>query len=80
MSSAGSVITVTEAGEIFSVLALKKQNKQKKTMIRRNLKNVLVVSFGFLSLFTAYEGLQSLQVIRTFPVHTCVCRCVYSTK
>ncbi|XP_035279237.1 protein unc-93 homolog A [Anguilla rostrata] len=27
----------------------------------RNLKNVLVVSFGFLSLFTAYGGLQSLQ-------------------
>ncbi|XP_071400454.1 protein unc-93 homolog A [Centroberyx affinis] len=30
-------------------------------MIDRNLKNVLVVSFGFLSLFTAYGGLQSLQ-------------------
>uniref|UniRef100_A0AAY4CLP8 Protein unc-93 homolog A n=1 Tax=Denticeps clupeoides TaxID=299321 RepID=A0AAY4CLP8_9TELE len=30
-------------------------------MISRNLKNVLVVSFGFLSLFTAYGGLQSLQ-------------------
>ncbi|XP_031437071.1 protein unc-93 homolog A-like [Clupea harengus] len=30
-------------------------------MIGRNLKNVLVVSFGFLSLFTAYGGLQSLQ-------------------
>ncbi|CAL8318219.1 unnamed protein product [Merluccius merluccius] len=30
-------------------------------MINRNLKNVLVVSIGFLSLFTAYGGLQSLQ-------------------
>ncbi|XP_076872360.1 protein unc-93 homolog A [Brachyhypopomus gauderio] len=30
-------------------------------MISRNTKNVLVVSFGFLSLFTAYGGLQSLQ-------------------
>ena len=27
-----------------------------------NLKNVLVLSFGFLLLFTAYGGLQSLQV------------------
>ena len=31
-------------------------------MISRNFKNVLVVSIGFLSLFTAYGGLQSLQV------------------
>lgn len=31
-------------------------------MISRNFKNVLVVSVGFLSLFTAYGGLQSLQV------------------
>uniref|UniRef100_A0A3B3CE74 Protein unc-93 homolog A n=2 Tax=Oryzias melastigma TaxID=30732 RepID=A0A3B3CE74_ORYME len=31
------------------------------TMISRNFKNVLVVSIGFLSLFTAYGGLQSLQ-------------------
>lgn len=31
-------------------------------MISRNTKNVLVVSFGFLLLFTAYGGLQSLQV------------------
>ncbi|XP_056620527.1 protein unc-93 homolog A [Triplophysa dalaica] len=30
-------------------------------MISRNTKNVLVVSFGFLLLFTAYGGLQSLQ-------------------
>ncbi|XP_066533554.1 protein unc-93 homolog A [Hoplias malabaricus] len=30
-------------------------------MISRNTKNILVVSFGFLSLFTAYGGLQSLQ-------------------
>lgn len=30
--------------------------------MERNLKNVLVVSFGFLLLFTAYGGLQSLQV------------------
>ncbi|XP_034756648.1 protein unc-93 homolog A [Etheostoma cragini] len=30
-------------------------------MISRNFKNVLVVSIGFLSLFTAYGGLQSLQ-------------------
>uniref|UniRef100_A0A8C8GR48 Protein unc-93 homolog A n=1 Tax=Oncorhynchus tshawytscha TaxID=74940 RepID=A0A8C8GR48_ONCTS len=30
-------------------------------MIDRNMKNVLVVSIGFLSLFTAYGGLQSLQ-------------------
>lgn len=30
-------------------------------MISRNLKNVLVVSIGFLSLFIAYGGLQSLQ-------------------
>uniref|UniRef100_A0A3Q2YBX6 Protein unc-93 homolog A n=1 Tax=Hippocampus comes TaxID=109280 RepID=A0A3Q2YBX6_HIPCM len=30
-------------------------------MISRNFKNVLVVSLGFLSLFTAYGGLQSLQ-------------------
>ncbi|XP_076024087.1 protein unc-93 homolog A [Genypterus blacodes] len=30
-------------------------------MISRNMKNVLVVSTGFLSLFTAYGGLQSLQ-------------------
>ncbi|GAA6084369.1 protein unc-93 homolog A isoform X1 [Tachysurus ichikawai] len=30
-------------------------------MISRNTKNVLVVSFGFLFLFTAYGGLQSLQ-------------------
>ncbi|XP_069575186.1 protein unc-93 homolog A [Brachyistius frenatus] len=30
-------------------------------MISRNFKNVLVVSFGFLLLFTAYGGLQSLQ-------------------
>lgn len=31
-------------------------------MISRNLKNVLVVSVGFLLLFTAYGGLQNLQV------------------
>lgn len=31
-------------------------------MISRNFKNILVVSIGFLSLFTAYGGLQSLQV------------------
>ncbi|CAL8314826.1 unnamed protein product [Boreogadus saida] len=31
------------------------------SMNRRNFKNVLVVSIGFLSLFTAYGGLQSLQ-------------------
>lgn len=31
-------------------------------MISRNLKNVLVVSVGFLSLFTAFGGLQNLQV------------------
>ncbi|XP_064454433.1 protein unc-93 homolog A isoform X2 [Mirounga angustirostris] len=30
-------------------------------MMERSLKNVLVVSFGFLLLFTAYGGLQSLQ-------------------
>ncbi|KAM9354941.1 protein unc-93 homolog A [Pholidichthys leucotaenia] len=30
-------------------------------MISRNFKNILVVSIGFLSLFTAYGGLQSLQ-------------------
>lgn len=30
--------------------------------MERNLKNVLVISFGFLLLFTAYGGLQSLQV------------------
>ncbi|KAM4633250.1 protein unc-93 homolog A [Polymixia lowei] len=30
-------------------------------MISRNFKNILVISFGFLSLFTAYGGLQSLQ-------------------
>ncbi|XP_065112342.1 protein unc-93 homolog A [Paramisgurnus dabryanus] len=30
-------------------------------MISRNTKNILVVSFGFLLLFTAYGGLQSLQ-------------------
>ncbi|XP_061756869.1 protein unc-93 homolog A isoform X3 [Nerophis ophidion] len=30
-------------------------------MLSRNFKNVLVVSLGFLSLFTAYGGLQSLQ-------------------
>ncbi|KAJ0026793.1 hypothetical protein NQD34_017793 [Periophthalmus magnuspinnatus] len=30
-------------------------------MLSRNFKNVLVVSIGFLSLFTAYGGLQSLQ-------------------
>ncbi|XP_067098275.1 protein unc-93 homolog A-like [Osmerus mordax] len=30
-------------------------------MISRNTKNVLVVSIGFLSMFTAYGGLQSLQ-------------------
>ncbi|XP_029902481.1 protein unc-93 homolog A [Myripristis murdjan] len=30
-------------------------------MFNRNFKNVLVVSIGFLSLFTAYGGLQSLQ-------------------
>ncbi|CAJ1077972.1 protein unc-93 homolog A [Xyrichtys novacula] len=30
-------------------------------MISRNFKNILVVSVGFLSLFTAYGGLQSLQ-------------------
>ncbi|XP_039563477.1 protein unc-93 homolog A isoform X2 [Passer montanus] len=29
--------------------------------MERNLKNVLVISFGFLFLFTAYSGLQSLQ-------------------
>ncbi|XP_074394754.1 protein unc-93 homolog A isoform X2 [Zonotrichia albicollis] len=29
--------------------------------MERNLKNVLVISFGFLLLFTAYSGLQSLQ-------------------
>ncbi len=33
-------------------------------MISRNFKNVLVVSVGFLFLFTAYGGLQSLQVGR----------------
>lgn len=31
-------------------------------MISRNLKNVLVVSVGFLFLFTAYAALQNLQV------------------
>lgn len=31
-------------------------------MISRNLKNVLVVSVGFLFLFTAYGALQNLQV------------------
>ena len=31
-------------------------------MFNRNLKNVVVVSVGFLSLFTAYGSLQSLQV------------------
>ncbi|XP_041661758.1 protein unc-93 homolog A [Cheilinus undulatus] len=30
-------------------------------MISRNFKNILVISIGFLSLFTAYGGLQSLQ-------------------
>ena len=30
--------------------------------MERNLKNVLVLSLGFLLLFTAYGGLQSLQV------------------
>jgi len=30
--------------------------------MERNLKNVLVIAFGFLLLFTAYGGLQSLQV------------------
>lgn len=30
--------------------------------MERSLRNVLVVSFGFLLLFTAYGGLQSLQV------------------
>nr|XP_023829357.1 protein unc-93 homolog A-like [Salvelinus alpinus] len=30
-------------------------------MIDRNMKNILLVSIGFLSLFTAYGGLQSLQ-------------------
>lgn len=30
-------------------------------MVSRNFKNILVVSIGFLSLFTAYGGLQSLQ-------------------
>ncbi|XP_042109654.1 protein unc-93 homolog A isoform X4 [Ovis aries] len=32
--------------------------------MERNLKNVLVVSFGFLLLFTAYGGLQSLQPVQ----------------
>ncbi|XP_056301382.1 protein unc-93 homolog A [Danio aesculapii] len=32
-----------------------------KKLMSRNTKNVLVVSFGFLLLFTAYGGLQSLQ-------------------
>ena len=31
-------------------------------VMERNLKNVLVLSLGFLLLFTAYGGLQSLQV------------------
>ena len=30
--------------------------------MERSLKNILVLSFGFLLLFTAYGGLQSLQV------------------
>ncbi|CAG12950.1 unnamed protein product, partial [Tetraodon nigroviridis] len=33
-------------------------------MISRNLKNVLVVSVGFLSLFTAFGGLQNLQPVQ----------------
>ena len=37
-------------------------------MISRNFKNVLVVSVGFLFLFTAYEGLQSLQVDTGFRI------------
>ncbi|XP_061668334.1 protein unc-93 homolog A isoform X1 [Syngnathoides biaculeatus] len=36
-------------------------NYSDAAMISRNFKNVLVVSLGFLSLFTAYGGLQSLQ-------------------
>lgn len=35
------------------------------TMLSRNLKNVLVVSVGFLFLFMAAGGLQNLQVRRT---------------
>lgn len=38
-------------------------------MISRNFKNVLVVSIGFLSLFTAYGGLQSLQVGGRFTIY-----------
>uniref|UniRef100_A0AAR2JSM9 Protein unc-93 homolog A n=2 Tax=Pygocentrus nattereri TaxID=42514 RepID=A0AAR2JSM9_PYGNA len=43
---------------------LKKTNHcdfQSANMKNRNTKNILVVSFGFLFLFTAYGGLQSLQ-------------------
>lgn len=38
-------------------------------MISRNLKNVLVVSVGFLFLFTAYGGLQNLQVSKVHMLH-----------
>lgn len=38
-------------------------------MISRNFKNVLVVSVGFLFLFTAYGGLQSLQVGEDFIIY-----------
>lgn len=37
---------------------------RRETMFSRNLKNVLVVSVGFLFLFTANGGLQNLQVGR----------------
>lgn len=36
--------------------------------MERNLKNVLVISFGFFFLFTAYGGLQSLQVSWASPI------------
>lgn len=39
-------------------------------MISRNLKNVLVVSVGFLLLFMAYGGLQNLQVGKTLDLAT----------
>lgn len=51
---------------IFSLeLFLVSSRGSSGVMISRNLKNVLVVSVGFLFLFTAYGGLQNLQVSRT---------------
>lgn len=51
-------------GQDTSSLVLRRTCFLREAMINRNLKNTLVISVGFLFLFTASGGLQNLQVRR----------------